>query len=149
MADPATILSIIAASLTITLRPAAIRVAVRSLSTWLEDGTIGSEAVEDVKEQLLEVISVCCELLSDLQDHVAKAIAGAESVGFKGAISYIWDEEIIKETTETPHHQETAIILMLQALQSLDRKEQHNKLRGNEVIQALTRAKRPSSSILG
>jgi hypothetical protein len=177
MADPASILGLIAASLTITIRAAtigkdlhsltskyyksnskvkqlsvhvaAVRVAARSLSSWLEDDAVGSEEVEDVKRELLEVLSACCNLLSDLQDHVAKALAGAESVGFKGAITYIWDEDIIRETAETLHHQETALILMLQALGQLTRKDQRAKLRENVVVQTLTKAKRPSSSIFG
>jgi hypothetical protein len=119
MADPASILGLISASLTITMRAAtigkdlhtltsrfksanknvrqilvhisAIRIAARSLSSWLEDDAVGSDEVEDVKNELLQVLSACCDLLSDLQDLVVKALAGAENVGFKGAVSYIWD----------------------------------------------------------
>lgn len=177
MADPASILGLISASLTITIRAAtigkdlhtlttkfksvnakirqlsvhvsAVRVAARSLSSWLEDDEIGSDEVEDVKRDLLDVLSACCDLLSDLQDHVAKALAGAESVGFKGAVTYVWDEEIIKEATDTLHHQETALILMLQTLGHLTRSEQRTKLRDHAVVQTLSNAKRPSSSIFG
>ena len=81
MADPASILGLIAASLTITIRAAtigkdlhtpiskyrttdkkvqqlsvhmaAVRVAARSLSSWLEDDAVGSGEVEDVKRELL------------------------------------------------------------------------------------------------
>lgn len=45
------------------------------------------------------------------------------------------------------HHQETVLILMLQALEYLDRKEQRSKLQEHSVVQTLTLAKRPSSSI--
>jgi hypothetical protein len=178
MADPASILGLIAASLTITIRAAtigkdlhtliskfqtanskvrqlsvhvaAVRVAARSLSSWLEDGVVGSEEVEDVKSELLEVLSACGNLLSDLQDHVAKALVGAEeNVSFRGTVHYIWDEDIIKETTETLHHQETVLILMLQALERLTSREQAARLREDIVVQTLTKAKRPSSSIFG
>jgi hypothetical protein len=177
MADPASILGLISASLTITIRAAtigkdlhtlttkyksvntkirhlsihvsAVRVAARSLSFWLEGDAVGSHEVENVKRDLLDVLSACCDLLSDLQDHVAKALAGAEDVGFKGAVTYIWDEEIIKEATETLHHQETALILMLQTLGQLTQMEQRTKLREQFVVQTLTNAKRPSSSIFG
>lgn len=177
MADPASILSLIAASLSITIKAAtigkdihsltskfrgttakvqqlsvhlaAVRVAARSLSSWLEDETVGSEEVEDVKEQLSEVLSACYSLLSDLHDHVVKALAGADKVGFRGAVNYIWDDEIINETTDTLHHQETAIILMLQALESLNQRQQRVRLREHEVVQTLAKAKKPSSSIFG
>ncbi|KAF2109454.1 hypothetical protein BDV96DRAFT_636132 [Lophiotrema nucula] len=147
MADPASILGIISASLTITVRAAtigkdihrliakfkttnkkvrqlsthvsAVRVAARSLSAWLEDDAVGSEHIEHVKRELLDVLSACCDLLSDLQDHVAKALAGAEHVGFKGAVDYIWDEDIVEESVETLHHQEVALLLMLQTLKFL------------------------------
>jgi hypothetical protein len=177
MADPASILGLISASLTITIRAAtigkdlhsliakykttnskvrqlsvhvaAVRVAARSLSSWLEEDAIGSEEVEDVKSELLEVLSACCGLLSDLQDHVTKALAGVENVGFKGAVTYMWDEDIVKETMEMLHHQETAILLILQTLGQLTRKEQRVKMQEQEVVRTLTRAKRPSSSIFG
>ncbi|KAH7068975.1 hypothetical protein BKA63DRAFT_98835 [Paraphoma chrysanthemicola] len=157
MADPASILGLISASLTITIRAAtilsvhvaAVRVAARLLSSWLEEDAVGSEEVEDVKTELLQVLSACCSLLSDLQDHVAKALAGAESVAFKGAVTFIWDEDLIKETMETLHHQETALVLILQTLGQLTRKEQRIKLQEHEVVQTLQRAKRPSSSIFG
>lgn len=177
MADPASILSLIAASLSITIKAAtigkdihsltskfrgttakvqqlsvhlaAVRVAARSLSWWLEDEAVGSEEVEDVKGQLSEVLSACCILLSDLHDHVTKALAGTEKVGFRGAVNYIWDDEIINETTDTLHHQETAIILMLQALESLNQKQQRARLREHAVVQTLAKAKKPSSSIFG
>lgn len=90
----------------------AIRVAARSLSSWLENDAIGSEEVEDVKSEPLDVLSSCGNLLFDHQDHITRALAGAGNVGFKGAVNYIWDEDIIKETTDTLHHQETALILM-------------------------------------
>lgn len=144
MTDPASILSLVSASLTITMRAAtigkdlyslkskfqnvdkkvyqlsihvsALRVAARSLSSWLEDDAVGSDEVEEIKGELLEVLSACCELLSDLQDHVSSALAGAEKVDFKGAVSYIWNEDIIKETTQTLHQQEVALLLILQTL---------------------------------
>lgn len=177
MADPATIVGLVAASLTIVVRAAtigkdlhtlisryrttdskvkqlsvhvaAVRIAARSLSSWLEGDTIGSEEVEDVKHELLEVLTACCSLLEDLRSHVAEALKGAENVGFKGAVHYIWDEDVIKDTTETLHHQETVLILMLHALEHLSRKEQHAKLQEPEILQTLTRAKRPTSSIFG
>lgn len=177
MADPASILGLISASLTIAIRAAtigkdlhslttkykltnarvrqlsvhvaAVRVAARSLSSWLEEDVVGSEEVEDVKSELLEVLSACCSLLSDLQDLVAKALAGAETVGFKGAVTYIWDEDIIKESMETLHYQETALILILQTLGQLTKKEQRAKLQQETVVQTIARAKRPSSSIFG
>jgi hypothetical protein len=177
MADPASILGLIAASLTITIRAAtigkdmhvifakyrttdkkvkqlsvhvaAVRIAARSLSSWLEDDAVGSEEVEDVKGELFEVLTACSSLLLDLQEHVAKALSGAENVGFGGAVHYIWDEDIIKETTETLHHQETVLILMLQALERLSRREQRAKLEEHVVRQTLTMAKRPSSSLFG
>lgn len=96
----------------------AIRVAARSLSSWLEEDAVGSEEVEEIKEELLEVLSACCELLSDLQDHVTKVVAGTESVSFKGAVSYIWNENMIKEALQTLHQQETAIILILETLRT-------------------------------
>jgi hypothetical protein len=177
MADPASILGLIAASLTIMIRAAtigkdmhviiakyrttdkkvkqlsvhvaAVRIAARSLSSWLEDDAVGSEEVEDVKGELFEVLTACSSLLLDLQEHVARALSGAENVGFKSAVHYIWDEDIIKETTETLHHQETVLILMLQALERLSRREQRAKLEERAVRQTLTMAKRPSSSIFG
>jgi hypothetical protein len=152
MADPASILGLIAASLTITIRAAtigkgmhvifakyrttdnkvkqlsvhvaAVRIAALSLSSWLDDDAVGSEEVEDVKGELFEVLTACSSLLLDLQECVAKALSGAENVGFGGAVHYIWDEDIIKETTETLHHQETVLILMLQAMERLSRREQ-------------------------
>jgi hypothetical protein len=36
-------------------------------------------------------------MLSDLQDYVSKMKVGAEGVGFKGALQFIWDEEIIQD----------------------------------------------------
>lgn len=177
MADPASILGLISASLTIAIRAAtigkdihslttkyklanarvrqlsvhvaAVRVAARSLSSWLEEDVVGSEEVEDVKNELFQVLSACCSLLSDLQDLVAKALAGAETVGFKGAVSYIWDEDIMKESMETLHYQETALVLILQALGQLTKKEQRVELKQERVVQTLERAKRPSSSIFG
>jgi hypothetical protein len=177
MADPATILGLISASLTITIRAAtigkdihslrqkfkttnaavaqlsvhvsAIRVAARSLSSWLEDETIGSDEVEEVRYELLAVLSACGDLLSDLQDHLAKALAGAEAVNFRGASRYIWDEDLIKETANTLHHQETAVILILQTLGQLTQLERRKRIQGPEMVQTLTKAKRPSSSIFG
>jgi hypothetical protein len=177
MADPASILGLIAASLTITIRAAtigkdmhtlvtkyrttdkkvkqlsvhvaAVRIAARSLSSWLEGDAVGSEEVEEIKGELLEVLTACSSLLLDLQEHVAKALAGAENMGFTGAVHYIWDEDIIKETTETLHQQETVLILMLHALERLSRREQRARLEDHVVQQTLTMAKRPSSSIFG
>lgn len=139
------ILSLVSASLTITMRAttigkdlnslknkfskadkeirhlsihvSAIRLAVRSLSSWLENDTIGSEEVEEINGELLEVLSACCEILSDLQDHVSKIRAGAESVGFKGSLQFIWDEDIIVEAAHTLHQQEVAILLILGVLE--------------------------------
>jgi len=176
MADPASILGLIAASLTITIRAAAIgkdmhtliakykttnrkvkqlsvhvaavRVAARSLSSWLEDDAVGSEEVEDVKHELLEVLTASCSLLSDLQEHIEKALRSADTVGLKGAIHYIWDEDIIHEASETLHHQESVLMLMLHAL-SLSRKDQRARLQEHAVLETLTKAKRPSSSIFG
>lgn len=177
MADPASILGLISASLTIAIRAAtigkdihslttkykvtntkvrqlsvhiaAVRVAARSLSSWLEEDAVGSDEVEDVKNELSQVLSACCSLLSDLQDFVAKALAGAETVGFKGAVAYIWDEEIIKESMETLHYQETALVLILQALGKLTKREQRAQLYRLAVVETLAQAKRPSSSIFG
>ncbi|KAF2032751.1 hypothetical protein EK21DRAFT_109812 [Setomelanomma holmii] len=50
---------------------------------------------------------------------------------------------------ETLHHQETALILILQTLGQLAKKERRVKLQDQEVVQTLTRAKKPSSSIFG
>ena len=177
MVDPVSIAGLIGASLTITMRAAtigkdlyslkarlkganskigqlsihisAIRVAARSLSSWLEADAVGSEEVEDVKGELLDVLSACCNLLSDLQDFVVKVLAGTESVGFKGAAMYIFDEEMIKETTETLHHQENALLLMLQALSLAQKRDQRDKLTEPKSLVTLEKAKRPSSSIIG
>jgi len=144
MTDPATVVALVSASLTITMRAAkigkylysmkskfqkaeksvqqvsthvsAIRVAARSLSNWLEDDAVGEEKVEEVKEEMLQVLTACNELLSDLEDYVVKALAGAEKMRFRGRVSYLWNESVIKETTQTLHQQETALILILNAL---------------------------------
>lgn len=134
----------------LSVHVSAIRTAARSLSTWLEDDIVGSEDVEVVKRDLAEVLYACCDLLSDLQDLLAKALAGAESVGFKGMVRYVWNEETIKETTELLHHQETALLLMLQALSQMRSSEQRQaKLREPSAAEVLQKAKRPSSSIFG
>lgn len=144
MADPASILALLGASLTITMRAAcigkdlyslkahfqsadqsvrqlsvhvsAIRVAAQSLSSWLEEDAVGSAEVAEIKSCLLDVLSACCDLLLELQNYIASALAGAETVGFRGAVSYAWNEGVIKETTQTLHHQEVALLLMLQTL---------------------------------
>jgi hypothetical protein len=85
MADPVSVLALISASLTITMRTAtigkdlhvltskfkradqdvkqlsvhvsALRVTARALCSWLEGESVGSDDVEEVKESLLEVLS--------------------------------------------------------------------------------------------
>lgn len=142
--DPVSILSLVSASLTVTMRAAtigkdlhslrtkfqgadkkirqlsvhvsAIRLAARSLSSWLEDDSVGSEEVEEIKGELLEVLTACCEILSDLQDHVSKIRTGAEGVGVKGSLQFIWDEDIIQDMTRTLHQQEVAALLILEVL---------------------------------
>ena len=144
MADPASILALVSASLTITMRAAsvgkslytlrskyqkadkkvqqlsshvsAIRVATRSLSSWLEAEAVRSEEVAEVKDELLHVLRACYELLSDLEDYVSRAITGAEFLTFKGRVSFLWNADVIQETTQTLHQQETAILLILQTL---------------------------------
>jgi len=142
--DPVSILSLVSASLTITMRAAtigkdlhslmhkfagadkkvrllsvhvsAVRLAARSLSSWLEEDSVDSEEVEEIKGELLEVLAACCEILSDLQDHVSKIQTGAENIGFKGSLQFIWDEDIIGEATQTLHQQEVAMLLILEVL---------------------------------
>jgi len=144
MADPASVVALVSASLTITIRAAkvgkylyslkpklqkaekcvqqvsthvsAIRIAARSLSDWLEDDAVGEEKVEVVKEELLQVLAACGELLSDLESYFSKALAGAEKMRFVGTVSYVWNETVIKETTQTLHQQETALVLILNTL---------------------------------
>jgi hypothetical protein len=177
MADPATILGLISASLTITICAAtigkdlhslrqkfkavnssvqqlsvhisAIRIAARSLSSWLEAETVGSEEVEEVRHELLAILSACGDLLSDLQDHITRTLTSEDALNFKGACKYIWNEDLIKQIAETLHHQETAIILILQTLGQLTRAERVRKVQEPEMVQTLEKAKRPSSSVFG
>lgn len=142
--DPVSILSLVSASLTIAMRAAtigkdlhslrtkfkdadkkirqlsihvsAVRLAARSLSSWLEDDLVGSEEVEEIKGELLEVLAACCEILSDLQDHVSKIRTGADSIGLKGSLQFVWDEKIIEDATGTLHQQEVAILLILEVI---------------------------------
>jgi len=144
MTDPVTVVALVSASLIITMRAAkigkhlytmkskfqkaeksvqqvsthmsTIRVVARSLSNWLEDDAVGEEKVEEIKEEMLQVLIACNELLSDLEDCVVKALAGAEKMKFGGRVSYLWNESVIKETTQTLHQQGTALILILNAL---------------------------------
>ena len=142
--DPASILSLISASLTITIRAAtvgkdlytlgtkyqkadkrilqlsshvsAVRVAARSLSSWLEADAVGSDEVEEVKGELLQVLQACADLLSDLQDYTSKALVAAEHLTFKGKISLLWNGDVIGEALQMLHYQETGILLMLHTL---------------------------------
>jgi hypothetical protein len=144
MADPATVVGLVGASLSITVRAAkigkylyslkskfqkaeasvqqvsthvsAIRVAARALSAWMEDDAIDEEKMEEVKDELLQVLIACDELLTDLEGYVVKALAGADKMRFGGRVSYLWNEKVIKETSQTLHQQETALILILDVL---------------------------------
>lgn len=81
---------------------------------------MGSEEVEEIKRELLEVLAACYEILSDLQDRVSKLRAGTENVRVKGSLQFIWNEDIIQEATNTLHQQEVAILLILEALRRQD-----------------------------
>lgn len=144
MADPTSVLALVSATLAITMRAAAIgkylhtlknrfqragqnirqlsvhvsaiRVAARSLSSWLEEDAVESAEVEELKESLLEVLSACCELLYDLQNYVTSVLAGSDQVGFRSATSYAWNEDVINEVSQTLHQQEVALLLILQTL---------------------------------
>lgn len=143
--DPVSVLSLVSACLTITIRAASIgkslhtlltkfqssgkyvqqlcvhvsamRVVARSLSSWLEDDAVDSEEVEEIRTEIAEVLNACCDILSDLQDHVSKALSGAESLGVKGKIRYMWNEDVIRESSELLHQQESALVVILGALQ--------------------------------
>ncbi|KAF2829391.1 hypothetical protein CC86DRAFT_404033 [Ophiobolus disseminans] len=67
----------------------AVRVVSRLLSTWLEGEAVGSEEVEEVKKDLLEILEACGNLLLELEEHVTGALGEAERVGVKGALQYI------------------------------------------------------------
>jgi hypothetical protein len=191
--EPASILSLISASLTITIRAAtigkdlytlkksyqkadkhvqqlsthisAIRVASRSLSLWLEADAIGSDEVEEVKGELLQVLQSCCDLLSEIQDYVCKATTGAENLSFRGKVSFLWQGNVIQDAVQTLHHQETAILLILKTLSGLvnsptfwaqflisnsaQKSRQRAQLQEYENQEVLLKAKRPTSSIFG
>jgi hypothetical protein len=97
----------------LSVHTSGIRIAIRSLLSWLEAETVDSEEVEEVRHELLAILSACGDLLSDLQDHIAKTLGSEDALNFKGAYKYVWNEDLIKEIAETLHHQETAIILIL------------------------------------
>jgi len=94
-----------------------MRVVARSLSSWLEDDAVDSEEVEEIRTEIAEVLNACCDILSDLQDHVSRALSGAESLGVKGKIRYMWNEDVIRESSELLHQQESALVVILGALQ--------------------------------
>lgn len=81
---------------------------------------MGSEDVEEIKAELLEVLAACCEILSDLQDHVSKIRTGADNIGVMGSLQLIWDEDVIGDATRTLHQQEVAILLILEILGRLN-----------------------------
>jgi hypothetical protein len=142
--DPATVVGLMGASLAITMRAAkigkylytlkskfrnaeasvqqvsthvsAIRVAARALSAWIEDDAVDEEKMEEVKEELLQVLIACDELLTDLEGYVVKALAGDDKMQFGDRVSYLWNENVIKETSQTLHQQETALLLILNIL---------------------------------